>query len=144
VMWDQIERKSRRIEAWRLSVGIACLPLYSLHHLDSWVMDRGKEAKIDFFGFSRNRLSFTYLLFGGVDKIQNTLHVTPFSDMDHHHHEDQLQLQIPHFVYNSTPTLIPGGGAEVIPIASAPWFASNNGFTIQDECVVSSLMEIYR
>lgn len=48
MMWDQIERKSRRIEAWRLSVGIACLPLYSLHHLDSWVMDRGKGAKIDF------------------------------------------------------------------------------------------------
>ena len=59
----------------------------------------------------------------------------------HHHHEDQLQLQIPHFVYNSTPTLIPGGGAEVIPIANAPWFATNNGFAIQDECVVSSLME---
>jgi len=60
--------------------------------------------------------------------------------MDHHHHhrrhEDQLQLQIPHFVYNSTPTLIPGGGAEVIPISNAAWFASNNGFTLQqDECV---------
>jgi hypothetical protein len=77
-------------------------------------------------------------LFGGVDKIQNTLHVTPFSNMDHHHH---LQLQIPHFVYNDTPTLIPGGGAEVIPIPNAAWFASNNGFTLPDEWVVSLLMD---
>ncbi|KAF8956259.1 hypothetical protein BDZ97DRAFT_1671871, partial [Flammula alnicola] len=45
--------------------------------------------------------------------------------MDDHHH--QLQLQIPHFVYSTAPTLVPGGGAEVIPVANASWFA-NNGF----------------
>ncbi|KDR65761.1 hypothetical protein GALMADRAFT_81496, partial [Galerina marginata CBS 339.88] len=45
-----------------------------------------------------------------------------------------LQLHIPHFVYSSAPTLVPGGGAEVIPLTNADWFA-NNGFTPFQECV---------
>lgn len=38
--------------------------------------------------------------------------------MDDH----ELQLQIPHFVYNNAPTLVPGGGAELLP---ASWFAQS-------------------
>lgn len=39
--------------------------------------------------------------------------------------EHQLQLQIPQFIYNIAPTLVPGGGAEII---HPTWFA-NNGFS---------------
>ncbi|KAF9473764.1 hypothetical protein BDN70DRAFT_937187 [Pholiota conissans] len=37
-----------------------------------------------------------------------------------HHHQPPLNIQIPSFVYNSTP--VPGGGAELI---NAHWFAAN-------------------
>lgn len=39
-----------------------------------------------------------------------------------------LQLAIPEFIYNNEPTLVPGGGAEIIPLANPAWFA-NNGFS---------------
>ena len=42
--------------------------------------------------------------------------------------DDQLQVHIPSFVYSSVPTLVPGGGAEVVPIADQDWFV-NTGFT---------------
>jgi len=40
-----------------------------------------------------------------------------------------LQLQIPQFLYNTAPTLVPGGGAEVIPLTNPSWFA-HNGFLL--------------
>ncbi|KAL1742567.1 blue light receptor, partial [Schizophyllum fasciatum] len=51
-------------------------------------------------------------------------------------HPYEVQLQIPQFVYSATPTLAPGGGAEVIPgsmfdsigPSGSGWF-HNNGFT---------------
>ena len=50
-------------------------------------------------------------------------------------HPPEVQLQIPQFVYSATPTLAPGGGAEVIPgsmfdttgPSGSGWF-HNNGF----------------
>ncbi|KAF9524191.1 hypothetical protein CPB83DRAFT_861770 [Crepidotus variabilis] len=45
-----------------------------------------------------------------------------------HSNRNRLQLQIPQFIYNTEPTLVPGGGAEVIPLSNSNWFA-NNGFT---------------
>ncbi|KAF8903863.1 hypothetical protein CPB84DRAFT_1773572 [Gymnopilus junonius] len=50
--------------------------------------------------------------------------------MDDHQRPQQqaLQLHIPEFVYSSIPTLVPGGGAEVIPFANQDWFV-HNGFT---------------
>ena len=38
--------------------------------------------------------------------------------MDDH----ELQLQIPQFVYHNAPTLVPGGGAELIPPS---WFTAS-------------------
>ncbi|KAF5323280.1 hypothetical protein D9619_013495 [Psilocybe cf. subviscida] len=42
--------------------------------------------------------------------------------------DDHLPLQIPNFVYQQAPTLVPGGGAEVVPVSNAQWFV-HNGFT---------------
>lgn len=36
-----------------------------------------------------------------------------------------LPLAIPQFIYNTEPTLVPGGGAEIIPLANPSWFANN-------------------
>jgi hypothetical protein len=48
---------------------------------------------------------------------------------------NSVQLQIPQFIYNTAPTLAPGGGAEGLPAGmfsngslASSWF-SNNGFT---------------
>lgn len=49
--------------------------------------------------------------------------------MDDH----QLQLQIPHFVYG--PTLVQGGGAELI---NADWFP-HTAFAGPNECVTAAL-----
>ncbi|PPQ82794.1 hypothetical protein CVT25_009283 [Psilocybe cyanescens] len=51
---------------------------------------------------------------------------------DHHLHSQRhhpIQFQLPQFVYSSAPTLVPGGGAEVIPLTNPEWFV-NNGFTL--------------
>lgn len=53
--------------------------------------------------------------------------------------DDHLPLQIPNFVFQQAPTLVPGGGAEVVPVSNAQWFV-HNGFTpaaIDDRCVCS-------
>ena len=54
-----------------------------------------------------------------------------------------LQLAIPEFIYNNEPTLVPGGGAEIIPLANPAWFA-NNGFSQSFSWVSNSqLGDIY-
>ncbi|KAF4618243.1 hypothetical protein D9613_011686 [Agrocybe pediades] len=39
------------------------------------------------------------------------------------HDAPPIQLQIPNFIYSSGPTLVPGGGAEIVP---PDWFANNS------------------
>ena len=48
----------------------------------------------------------------------------------------RLPLAIPQFIYNTEPTLVPGGGAEIIPLANPSWFA-NNGCSPSFSCVSS-------